>query len=338
MRKYVFTGIYFILLIGFALPCYAEEKTYRIEVLQVTAIGPYQAAYIGFLKELEKNGIVQGKNLSVKRTIIDFDVEKAGLWKKIVALMRIVSETQKIIDRKPDLILTIGTTATKYAKDKIIAADIPLVFTAVAIPTAAGCKSQTVAGPGFTGATLYIDMNNVVKIIRLAFPKIKTLGVIHSEDENAVGQVEQLKKSAPPAGLNIISKQIDKNAHVTPIAQELNKLGIEANVIPLDTYYGMRNYEAVIELNELNKTWKKPGICLVYWKSPGAILYIGSDFKYIGSLSGQQAVKILKDGVKAESLPVMRQEDLGIMVDTKEMKLLGIELPLQLLQIAKSVE
>jgi putative tryptophan/tyrosine transport system substrate-binding protein len=338
MKKRIPLFTCFFLLVLFSIPCTALDKTYRIEVLQVTGIGPYQSAYTGFIQELQKNDIVQGKNLQIKRTIIDFDVDKAGLWKKIGVLMRITSETQKIVDRKPDLVLTIGTPATKYAKDKIIAAGIPLVFTGVAIPTAAGCKSQTESGQGFTGATLYMDMNSVVKIIRLAFPKIKTLGVIHSEDENAVEQVAQLKKSTPSVGIKVISRQIDKNAHITPVAEELMNQGIDGTIIPLDTYYGMRNYEATNELRDLNNKWKKPGICLVYWKSPGAILYIGADFKYIGSLSGLQAAKILKEGVKPESLPIMRQEDLGIMVDTKEMKLLGIELPLQILQIAKSVE
>ena len=340
MRKWgtLFISFFFLFLVASSIPCLAEEKNYRVDVLQVTAIGPYQSAYTGFLKELEKNGIVQGKNLTVNRTIIDFDVEKAGLWKKIGLLFRIRSEASRIADEKPDLALTIGTPATKYAKDKIIAAGIPLVFTVVAIPTAAGCKSQTEAGPGFTGATLWIDMNKVVKIMRLGFPKVKTLGVIHSDDDNAVGQVEDLKKSAPSAGFTVISRQIDKNAHITPVAQELSKMGVEATIIPLDTYYGMRNYEATRELVELNNTLKLPAISLVYWKSPGAVLYIGSDFGYVGSLSGQQAVKILKDGVNPESLPVLRQEDLGIMVDTKEMKTLGIDLPLQLLQLAKPVE
>jgi putative ABC transport system substrate-binding protein len=100
----------------------------------------------------------------------------------------------------------------------------------------------------------------------------------------------------------------------------------------------MRNYEATRELAALNKTLKIPGVVLAYVKYPGGILYLGSDFGNIGALSGQQAVKILINGLKPDSLPVLRQEDLGVMVDTKEMKALGIELPLQLLQIAKSVE
>ena len=338
MRKVGFCIICILLLAVISIPCPAAEKTYRIEVLQVTAIEPYKNAYNGFLKELERNGIVKGQNLTINRTIIDFDLEKAGLWKKIGLLFRIRSEASRIAEEKPDLVLTIGTPATKYGKDKIIAAGIPVVFTAVAVPTAAGCKSVKEAGPGFTGSTLWMDMNNAVKIIRLAFPKAKTIGIVHSEDDNAVAQVEEFKKSAPSAGFTVIAKQIDKNAHITSAAMELSKAGEDVYVIPLDTYYGMRNYEPTKELAALNKTLKIPGVVLAYVKYPGGILYLGSDFGNIGSLSGKQAVKILKDGVKPDSLPVLRQEDLGVMVDTKEMKALGIELPLQLLQIAKSVE
>jgi len=337
MKKVGFCIICLLLLAVISIPCAAAEKTSRIEALQVTAIEPYKNAYNGFLKELEKNGIVKGQNLTINRTVIDFDVEKAGLWKKIGLLLRIRSEASRIAAEKPDLVLTIGTPATKYGKDKIIAAGIPVVFTAVAIPTAAGCKSVTEAGPGFTGATLWMDMNGVVKIMRLAFPKAKSIGVIHSEDDNAVAQVEELKKSAPSAGFTVLSRQIDKNAHITPVAQELNKQ-TDFSVIPLDTYYALRNYEASNELRELNKTMRKPSVILAYVKAPGGVLYIGSDFAYIGALSARHAAKILKEGVKPETLPVLRQEDLGIMVDTKEMKELGLELPLQILQIAKSVE
>ena len=72
----------FFLLVIFSIPCPAQDKSYRIEVLQVTGIEPFQSAYKGFIQELQKNGIIQGKNLQIRRTIIDFDVDKAGLWEK----------------------------------------------------------------------------------------------------------------------------------------------------------------------------------------------------------------------------------------------------------------
>ncbi len=50
-----------------------------------------------------------------------------------------------------------------------------MVFAGVAIPEAAGCASLTKAGQGFTGATLYPDMKDALKLIRLAFPNITKL-------------------------------------------------------------------------------------------------------------------------------------------------------------------
>ena len=326
-----------IFLVGFCLPCSAEEKI-KVEVLQVTGIEPFQKSYLGFVKELEKAGYVQGKNLVINRTIIDFDVEKGGLWKKVGVLMKIKSEASRIVTAKPDLVLTIGTPATKYAKDKVIAAGIPLVFSAVAIPQAAGCKSLTEAGPGFTGATLYMNMKDAVKIIRLAFPKVKVIGMAHSDDENAVAHMQEAKKYAPSVGMTVISKEISKNDRITPTLVEFQKQGADAVAVPLDTYYGLRDYEACRELNTFSGRTKIPVISFALMKVPGAILYVGSDFGVIGSLSGQQAVKILKNGVKPGTLPILKQEELKVLVDTKQLKTLNYQLPMEILQIAKPVE
>ena len=152
MKKPILTiGCVFFLLAGLSMTCLAEEKKIKIEVVQVTNIEPYQKSYQGFVRELARNGIVQGKNLEIRRKIIGFDMEKATMWSKIGVLMQLKSEAMRIADVKPDLVLTIGTPSTKYTKDKIIAAGVPLVFSAVAIPTAAGCKSMTQAGPVLPG-------------------------------------------------------------------------------------------------------------------------------------------------------------------------------------------
>jgi len=317
---------------------FAQQKTFTIEVLQVTKIEPFDNAYQGFMQELSAAGLVEGQNLKVNRRIIDFDVEKGGLWKKVGVLFEIKSTASKIVEARPDLVLTVGTPATKYAKDKIVAAGIPLVFTAVAIPEAAGCKSLTVAGPGFTGATLYLDMADALKIARLAFPDIKTVGIVHTDDDNAMAQVEQVKAVGSQAGFTFITKEISKNDKFTPAARELIAQGAQAFAVPLDTYYGLRNYEPCFELSDVSLKNKMPVLSLVHMKVPGAILYIGAEFPLIGALSGKQAAKILLEGAKPGDLPILRQDDLTIMVDTDKLKSLQIELPMEILQLAKSVE
>jgi putative ABC transport system substrate-binding protein len=316
----------------------AQENKIRVEVLQVTNIEPFQKSFMGFVKELERNGFVQGKNLEVRRKIIGFDMEKANMWSKIGVLMQIKSEAMRLADVKPDLVLTIGTPSTKFAKDKVIGAGVPLVFTAVAIPTAAGCKSMTQAGPGFTGSTLYMSMKDALKIVKLAFPKLKTIGIIHSDDENGIAHVEEAKKVAPTFGMTVISKEINKNDKITDSLGELKAKGVEAFAVPLDTYYGIRNYEACHELEKFSLQTKIPVFSFALMKVPGAVLYVGSDFGEIGTLAGQEAAKILKGEARPESLPILKQEDLKILVDTHMLKALNFQLPMEILQIAQAVE
>lgn len=336
MKKLCFLAAFIVLFASMSLPAYSQN--YRIEVLQVTNIGPFESSYRGFLDELASNGIVEGENLTVNRRIVDFDVEKGGLWKKVGVLMRIKKEAGEIVDARPDLVLTIGTPATKYAKDKIISAGIPLVFTAVAIPEAAGCKSINEAGEGFTGATLYKDMKGILQIVRLAFPDLKTFGIIHTDDDNGVAQAEEAKLKAPQVGMTVVSKEVNKKDSIKPAIAELYNQGAQAFAVPLDSYYGMRDYEPTHDLADESFARKFPVFSLVLWKSPGAILYVGADFGVIGSLSGSHAVKILKDGAKPDSLPILKQEELKIMVDTKRMKEMDMMLPMEILQIAKAVE
>lgn len=323
----------------FAMPCYAADDSYTIEVLQVMReAAPYQNAYLGFMQELEKNGIVEGKNLSIRRTYVEYDLEKGGFIKKVGVLFNIKGEAKNIAERKPDLVLTIGTPATKYGKDKLIDAGIPVVFTAVAIPETAGCKSLTEAGPGFTGSTLYMNMKDALKIVNLSFPSAKVIGIVHSDDDNAIAHAEEAKKVGADMGLTFLTKEVNKADSIKPAAQELIDKGIQAFIVPLDTYYGIRNAEPTEDLAAISRETKIPIISFMLHKNPGALLYVGSDFNYVGSLAGQQAVKILKEGAKPESLPVLRQQEVMILVDEKQFKALDANLPIEVLQLAKPVE
>jgi putative ABC transport system substrate-binding protein len=266
-------------------------------------------------------------------------MENAGLWSKVGVLMRIRDEASRIAELRPDLALTIGTPATKYAKGTIIDAGIPVVFTAVAIPEAAGCRSKTFAGQGFTGSTLYMNMHHALKIVRLAFPNIKRVGIIYSDDENGIAHMEEATLFGPEdAGLTFIAREVGKNESITAAAQELEKSGVEAFAVPLDTYYALRKYEAAKDLKNFSLKTKIPIFSFALVKMPGSMMYVGSDFTTIGQLSGTQAVKIMKDGTRPESLPILRQEDLRILVDTNQLRELNYKLPLEILQIAQDVE
>lgn len=338
MKKFVALVTVLIIASFVSIPCSAEEKAYRIEVLQVAKIDAFQRTYDAFIHQLSKDGLVAGKNLKVNRVILDYNMEKAGIFDKVGLLFKIKSEASRIVEAKPDLAVTIGTPATKYARDKITAAGIPLVFTSVAIPQIAGCKSLTDAGPGVTGATLYMDMKNAMQIARAAFPKIKTIGMLYSDDDNGIAHVKDAVKNAPAFGFTVISKQVNKKDKILPHLKELKSQGMEAFAVPLDTYFGIRDFETVNDLDAYAREIKLPIVSFAVMSTKGAVLAVGTGFDTVGIYAAQSAVKILKEGKKPESMPILQQKDLMIIVDIERMQALGIQIPMGILQIAKPVK
>ncbi|HOO45248.1 MAG TPA: ABC transporter substrate-binding protein [Deltaproteobacteria bacterium] len=327
MKKFI-GALFFVCMV--VSPCFG----YHIEVLQVSNIGPFDDAYNGFVSELARNGINEGENLTITRHVIDAEAD-ASLWKKVGILLKIKSLTSDIVDTKPDLVLTISTPATKYSMNKIIAEGIPLVFSCVANPPLIGCPSVEKSGPGFTGATLYQDPLNFMVLAQMAKPDTKVIGLIHSDDDNAIAFAEETKRKSSQLGITILASQVERSDPIVPAAKELIEAGVDSFAIPLDAYYGFKDQQYGKDLFAIAAEHKMPVFAFVNYDEKGALLYAGPDFTYIGELSGKQAVKILKEGIKPEDLPILKQEDLSIYVDSTIAKNLGIEFSESLLKAAK---
>lgn len=327
-----------------ALPCFAIEPLpletmetpheYRVEVLQVTDIEPYQEAYNGFIETLKEQGIAAGKNLKVNRVKVDFDIERGGFWNRVGALMKVRKEAVRIAAAKPDLVLTIGTPATKYARGILEDAKVPLVFTAVAHPQDAGCVSLVDAGPGVTGSTLYTSMQDSLKMVQRIFPNASKIGMIHTDDENGVANVAAASVSAKPLGLAVTAKQVNKTDSIIPSIKALHDggSGVDIFAVPLDTYYGLHRYEAAIDLGEYGKENKVPVVTLAMVRVPGAALYMGAEFGKVGGLAAQQAAKILKYHTKPDVLPILRQDKPTILLDPDRIAALNVKLPAAVLE------
>jgi len=337
-------GIFATVMLAFSAPSGAMEmlsakgmdapRTYKIEVLQVTDIAPYQESFNGFLKTLREAGIVQGENLIVHRVKIDFDVENGGFWDRMAVLRRIKDEAERIVGNRPDLVLTIGTPATKYARRILDVARIPAVFTAVANPIDAGATSLLDGGSGMTGATLYIDMADSMKMVKEIFPSVSRIGMVHTDDENGVTHVEGARSNGEKLGIAVASRQVNKQNSIIPPVKEMfnDGKGVQMFAVPLDTYYGMRKFEPTNDLSDFGIEYKVPVVSFALVPVPGAMLYVGADFGVVGNLSGVQAVKILKYRKKADVLPILRQEAPIVLIDPTRVAALKVQLPQSVLE------
>lgn len=324
-----------ILLFAFLIPLRAAA-VYEIEVLQVSRLDTYEEAYQGILKGFEKNGLVLGSDVKINRTIIDTNPEaELYTWENLRNLMKVKIVSGEIINRKPQLVITIGTPATKFSRLKIVKAGIPLVFTCVEFPETVGCASKTLSGPGFTGVTMYVDPQELMRTARLGLPNMKKLGIIHSDDDYAVAYAEETKKKAGDLGVEVISMQMKLWERITPAAEELMLQGIDTFFIPFDRYYRLKDFERGKTLGSLLAEHRIPCISSMGRNMSGPLIYTFPDFTAMGNLTADQAAKILKQGVKPEDIPVAMPQSLNIFVDPDASRRLGIELPLQLLQMAK---
>lgn len=331
--------ILILLLLASALPTFAFEplppetmddtRVFKIEVLQVTDIEPYRQSLQGFMASLQASGLAEGKNLSVHRATIDFDVEKGGFWSKLGVLLRIRQEAARIVESRPDLVLTIGTPATRYARGAFADAHIPLVFTAVAHPEDAGCISLVDGGEGATGSTLYTDMADSLRLVRDVFPNVQRIGMVHTDDDNGVANVVAATAQGKPLGMTISARMVGKTDHIAPSLKELYNggSGVQMFAVPLDTYYGLHRYEAAMDLGDFGIENKVPVVTLAMVRVPGAALYVGADFNQVGQLAGTQAAKILKRRVKPDVLPVLRQKTPTMLIDPARLAALQVTLP-----------
>ncbi|MDC8759806.1 ABC transporter substrate-binding protein [Janthinobacterium fluminis] len=309
-----------------------ESHVFTVEVLQVSDIEPFQEAMAGFLEGLQSSGIVAGKNLRLNRVKIDLDLEKGGFWTRLGVLMRIREEASRIAAAKPDLVLTIGTPATRYARGILEDARIPVVFTAVADPVEAGCVSLVDGGEGVTGATLYTDMRDSVKVVQQIFPAVRRIGMVHTDDENGVANVAAATSSAGQLGIAVASRLVGKSDSIVPSLKQLHQQGgVQMFAVPLDTYYGLRKYEPATDLGDFGVENRIPVVTLAMVRVPGAALYVGADFGYVGALSGRQAARILQRHVKPDVMPILKQDTPTVLVDPARLAALNVALPSALL-------
>ena len=111
-------------------------RTYRIVILETVPAELNRANLSALVRGLQERGYVEGQNLQIEYRSAD------GLADRFPQL------AAELVRLSPDLIVTRGTPATKAAKE---ATDtIPIVFTAIGEPVAAGVRR----GPGIRNARI----------------------------------------------------------------------------------------------------------------------------------------------------------------------------------------
>jgi putative ABC transport system substrate-binding protein len=300
-----------------------KQSQVNIGIIQIVEHPSLDAARQGFLDVLAENGYQEGENLKVSYKNAQGDMPTLNTIAK------------SLVTEDNDLVLAIATPSAQAMANATKNSSLPVLFTAVTDPVAAGLvKTMDKPETNLTGTTDMAPVSDQIKLIQEINPEVKTVGIIYNTSEvNSVIQVDLAKAAAQKLGLKIVEAVATNSSEVDQAAKSLAGK-VDAIYVPTDNVV-VSALEAVIKVAEDNK------ILLIAAEKDsvmrGAVATIGLDYYELGKQTGEMALKILAGEGKPQEMPVESQQGIQIVVNQKAAAALGVVIPEKVLEKATEV-
>lgn len=255
-------------------------------------------------------------------------------------------------NEKVDLILTWGTSVTRGIVGTLpdltnqeLNHDIATVFMIVADPVGAGIVESLdhTGRPNVTGTYNRVPEETIIETIRSYMQNFKRLGLLfNADEENSVLKRDEIAALAGPMSFELVARELplDENGkpHVEDIARkvsELKKAGVD--FIYLGSSSFLRDNKDIFTDAAVNNGLPvlSPYENMVHESQ--ALLSVAARYYDVGRLAGQQAEKILVGNKSPGDLPVLRMTDFAIVINMGVARKLKLFPPIDLLQIAETV-
>ena len=265
-----------------------NEGGYTVGISQFAEHGSLDNCREGFLAGLEEEGIKEGENLTV---IYDNAQTDTGTASTIA---------DNYVSKKVDLICAIATPSAMSSYNSCMNTDIPVVYTAVSDPVAAGLAKEDGTSVGnITGTSDALAVTEQLAMIREVLPEAKTIGIIYTTSEaNSVSTIEEYKAHAAEYGFEIVESGINTQADVALAAADI--------VTKVDCITNLTDNTVVAALQTVINEANGAGIPVfgseVEQVKSGCVASMGLEYYELGKQTGKMAAKILKGEAKASEM------------------------------------
>lgn len=285
----------------------ADEKTYKVGILQYVEHPSLNEATKGFKAALKESGLK-----------VEYDEQNAQ-----GDPANNTTAANNLVGAGNDLIFANATPSAQAVQTAT--ADIPVLFTSVTDAVGAELiQSMEKPGANVTGTvdTHPEAIPNTVKFIANEL-KAKKLGMVYNAGEqNSRAQVDIVKKEAKKYGVEVVEVSANTSADV--------KQATESLVSKVDAYYIITDNTVVSALDSVLDvaTDKKIPVMVGELDSVkrGGFGAYGFSYYDIGYEAGQMAVQILKDGKKPADIPAAYPANLKFEVNKETADKLGIKI------------
>lgn len=288
------------------------EESFTIGISQFAEHGSLDNCREGFLAGLAEAGIVEGKNLTVLSDNAQTDMGTAS------------TIADSYVSQKVDLICAIATPSAMSAYNSCLKTEIPVIYTAVSDPVAAGLANEDGTSVGnVTGTSDALPVTNQLEMIREILPEAGKIGILYTTSEtNSESTIAEYKKYAADYGFEIIDSGINTIAEVPMAAADL--------AARVDCITNLTDNTVVAALQTVLDAADKEGIPVfgseVEQVKNGCVASMGLEYYELGKQTGAMAAKVLKGEAKASELDYEVITEASLYVNTAAADKVGLVL------------
>lgn len=291
----------------------AAGESVTIGVIQYATHPSLDNCYTGFLQRLEEAGFREGENLTIDFQNAQGDMANSDMIAK------------NMVSKKESMIMGIATPAAMSAYSATKNAGVPVVFSAVSDPVAAGIvNSIESTGTNCTGTSDILNLEAQMKMIRAFLPDAKKIGIIYTTSEpNSISHLEKFKALAPTYGFEIVEVGVTNASEVASAAASVVAKGAQC-------INNFTDNNVVDNLASVVQAADKAGIPVfgseVEQVKNGCLASESIDYISLGRETGKIAAEIL-NGKSPSEIPVSMISDTTPVYNQEVLEKLGLSLP-----------
>ncbi|MCC6962279.1 MAG: hypothetical protein IT585_03425 [candidate division Zixibacteria bacterium] len=234
-----------------------------------------------------------------------------------------------INDYKPELLVTVGTTATAFADRSF--PSLPIVFAKVLNPIESGfITSWDKPGSHVTGAALDIPVDQQIQRFAEILPGLKRIGVIYTKSTARL--VAEARRAAAALGLQLVDIAIATSKEL-PTAVDSLCHSVDGIWTVADELLSSPQFIRHTLLETLRCGVPIMGFNQNFVEN-GALFCLEADYKFIGRQAGELALQLLS-GRELASVKPTTPDVVYLYLNLKSGKLLNVNLSQELISVAK---
>ena len=219
-----------------------------------------------------------------------------------------------------DVIVAVATPTAATMLAAVEDTDIPVVYSAVTDPSAAGFDGEE----NITGTSDALNTDAIMNLILAVNPDIDTIGLLYDLSQDASTQaIADAKAFCDSKGIQYVEKNGTTTAEVQMAAEALIAAGVKAVFTPTDNTVmtaELSIYETFLDAGVQHYTGADS------FALNGAFVGYGVDYVQLGEATADMVVELLCEGKTTADLPYQTFDNGIATINTETCEALGLDL------------